>query len=165
MTTNCQKGTFGADAHAPPPAQPGYEVLVALDGGGGLSVNGGVQGTVIAQRAGGGTAMSDGQVVLYGKNASGNAIQNELPNGSRVEIEAAIPGIGADAWGAVGGGPMIVQGGVPVAARRGLPLHFVGRSSLPDDRRGDCRGDPRGRPGRREINSPTNERVIFVGSP
>jgi len=101
---------------APTPAQPGYEVLVALDGGGGLSVNGSVQGTVIGQRAGGGTTMADGQVVLYGKNASGNAIQNELPNGSRVEIEAAIPGIGADAWGAVGGGPMIVQGGVPVAA-------------------------------------------------
>ncbi len=100
---------------APTPTQPGYEVVVALDGGGGLSVNGSVQGTVIAQRAGGGTAMAEGQVVLYGKNTSGTAIQNELPNGSRVEIEAAIPGIGADAWGAVGGGPMIVQSGVPVA--------------------------------------------------
>jgi hypothetical protein len=43
---------------------PGYEVVVALDGGGGLSVNGSVQGTVIAQRAGGGTAMAEGQVVL-----------------------------------------------------------------------------------------------------
>ena len=55
-------------------------------------------------------------MVLSGKNGSGNAILNELPNGSRVEIEAAIPGIGADSWGAVGGGPMIVEGGVPVAS-------------------------------------------------
>jgi hypothetical protein len=112
---------------APTPTQAGYEVLVALDGGGGLSVNGSVQGTVIAQRAGGGTTMSDGQVVLYGKNASGTAIQNELSNGSRVEIEAAIPGIGADAWGAVGGGPMIVQGGVPVTdAGEGLTRTQLG---------------------------------------
>lgn len=100
---------------APTPQQSGHEVVVALDGGGGLAVNGTVQGTVIAQRPGGGTTIADGQVVLFGRNGSGNALANELPNGSRVEIEAAIPGIGADAWGAVGGGPMIVQAGVPVA--------------------------------------------------
>jgi hypothetical protein len=100
---------------APTPQQTGHEVVVALDGGGGLTVNGTVQGTVIAQRPGGGTTIAGGQVVLFGRNASGTALQNELPNGSRIEIEAAIPGIGADAWGAVGGGPMIVQGGVPVA--------------------------------------------------
>jgi len=92
-----------------------YEVVVALDGAGGLAVNGKVAGTVIAQVPGGGATIATGQVVLSGKNGSGTSIRNELPNGARVEIEAAIPGIGADAWGAVGGGPMIVQGGVPVA--------------------------------------------------
>ena len=101
---------------APTPTGPVHEVVVAVDGGGGLAVNGKTQGTVIAQSPGGGTSMSTGQVVLSGKNGSGNAILNELPNGSRVEIEAAIPGIGADSWGAVGGGPMIVEGGVPVAS-------------------------------------------------
>ena len=101
---------------APTPTGPVHEVVVAVDGGGGLAVNGKAQGTVIAQSPGGGTPMSTGQVVLSGKNGSGNAILNELPNGSRVEIEAAIPGIGADSWGAVGGGPMIVEGGVPVAS-------------------------------------------------
>ncbi len=101
---------------APTPTGPVHEVVVAVDGGGGLAVNGKTQGTVIAQSPGGGTSMSTGQMVLSGKNGSGNAILNELPNGSRVEIEAAIPGIGADSWGAVGGGPMIVEGGVPVAS-------------------------------------------------
>ena len=99
---------------APTPTGSVYEVVVSLDGGGGLAVNGKVTGTVIAQVPGGGATMADGQVVLSGKNGSGTSIQNELPNGARVEIEAAIPGIAADAWGAVGGGPMIVQGGVAV---------------------------------------------------
>lgn len=99
---------------APTPPGSVYEVVVALDGGGGLAINGRVAGTVIAQVPGGGATMADGQVVLSGKAGSGTAIQNELPNGSRVEIETAIPGIAADARGAVGGGPMIVQGGVAV---------------------------------------------------
>lgn len=99
---------------APTPTGSVYEVVIALDGGGGIAVNGRVSGTVIAQVPGGGATIADGQVVLSGKAGSGTSIQNELPNGARVEIEAAIPGIGADAWGAVGGGPMIVQGGVAV---------------------------------------------------
>jgi len=100
---------------APTPTGPVHEVVVAVDGAGGLTVNGKVQGTVIAQVPGGGAAIAGGQVVHSGKNGSGNSILNELPNGSRVEIEAAIPGITPDSWGAVGGGPMIVQGGVAVA--------------------------------------------------
>lgn len=95
---------------------PGYEALVAVDGGAALTVNTRLQGTVIAQSTGGGTAMAPGQVVIYGKNASGISIVNELPVGSRVEFEAAVAGIPPDAWGSVGGGPMLVQGGVAIPA-------------------------------------------------
>lgn len=95
---------------------PGYEALVAVDGGAALTVNTRIQGTVIAQSTGGGTAMAPGQVVIYGKNGSGISIVKELPVGSRVEFEAAVAGIPPDAWGSVGGGPMLVQGGVAIPA-------------------------------------------------
>ncbi len=107
---------YTPDRGAPTPTGPVHEVVVAVDGGAGLTVNGTVQGTVIAQSPGGGTAIAVGQVVLSGRNGSGTLLAGEMPNGSRVEIETALPGIAADVWGAVGGGPMIVQGGVPVAS-------------------------------------------------
>jgi hypothetical protein len=105
---------YTPDFGRPTPSTPGYEAVVAIDGGVPLSVNAPLQGTVIAQGTGGGTAIGTGQVVIYGKNASGTSIINELTVGSRVELEAGIAGIAPDAWGAVGGGPMIVQGGVAV---------------------------------------------------
>ncbi len=105
---------YTPDFGRPTPSTPGYEAVVAIDGGVPLSVNAPLQGTVIAQGTGGGTAIGAGQMVIYGKNASGTAVANELTVGSRVELEAGIAGIAPDAWGAVGGGPMIVQGGVAV---------------------------------------------------
>ena len=90
------------------------EALISLDGGVSLPVNAPVQGTVIAQGSGGGMTMSPGQVVISGKNTSGNVVTRDLVPGTRVSIEAAIAGIPADAWGSVGGGPMLVQGGVAI---------------------------------------------------
>lgn len=92
------------------------EAVVSLDGGGGMPVNAPVQGTVIAQSAGGGVSISAGQVVISGKGASGAPIASELVPGTRVQLEAAIAGIPADAWGSVGGGPMLVQGGIAITS-------------------------------------------------
>ncbi len=100
----------------PTPSTPGYEAVVALDGGVALSINAPVQGTVVAQATGGGITVAPGQIVIYGKNASGNNVATEMTVGSRVQIEAAIAGIAPDAWGSVGGGPMLVQGGVPIVS-------------------------------------------------
>lgn len=107
---------FTPDLGPTTPVGPGYEALIAVDAGAALTVNTRMQGTVIAQSTGGGTVMAPGQVVIYGKNGSGISIVNELPVGSRVELEAAVAGIPPDAWGAVGGGPMLVQGGVAIPA-------------------------------------------------
>ncbi len=100
------------------PSEPGYEVLVALDGGGAFPVAGTIQGTVIAQRPGGGTPIAPGQIVLSGKNLSGVTLFNEFLPGTRMEIEASIPGIAPDGWGAIGGGPTLVQDGRAVTSSR-----------------------------------------------
>lgn len=95
----------------PTPTEPGYEVVVALDGGVVFPVTGTVSGTVIAQRGGGGTPVAAGQVVVSGKNLSGVTLFNDFLPGTRMEIETSLPGVAPDAWGAIGGGPMLVQGG------------------------------------------------------
>jgi hypothetical protein len=107
------------------------EALVSLDGGVPLPVNAPVQGTVIAQGSGGGMTAGPGQVVISGKSTSGNVVTRDLTPGSRVSIEAAIAGIPADAWGSVGGGPMLVQGGVaiPSAGEGFTPSQLTGRTT------------------------------------
>ncbi len=107
---------YTPDLGRPTPSTPGYEAVVALDGSVALSINTPVQGTVVAQATGGSTVVAPGQIVIYGKNGSGNNVATELAVGSRVQIEAAIAGIAPDAWGSVGGGPMLVQGGVPIVS-------------------------------------------------
>ena len=105
---------YTSDLGRPTPSGTVQEALISLDGGVSLPVNAPVQGTVIAQGSGGGMTMSPGQVVISGKNTSGNVVTRDLVPGTRVSIEAAIAGIPADAWGSVGGGPMLVQGGVAI---------------------------------------------------
>lgn len=106
---------YTPDYGAATPALAGAEVTVALDDGVGLTTNTRLMGTVIAQTTGGGSLIAPGQVVISGTGESGTSIVVELPIGARVEIEAAVPGIAPDVWGAVGGGPMIVEGGIPVS--------------------------------------------------
>lgn len=96
---------------SPTPVEPGYEVVVALDGGGVFPVTGVVSGTVIAQRPGGGTPIANGQIVVSGKNLSGVQLFNDFLPGTRMEIETSIPGVAPDAWGAIGGGPTLVRDG------------------------------------------------------
>jgi hypothetical protein len=105
---------YTADLGRATPKDSVQEALVTLDGGGTLPVNAQVQGTVVAQGSGGGMTMGPGQVVISGKNTSGNVVTRDLTPGSRVSLEAAIAGIAPDAWGSVGGGPMLVQGGVAI---------------------------------------------------
>lgn len=100
----------------PTPAEPGYEVVVALDGGGAFPVTGVVSGTVIAQRPGGGTPIANGQIVVSGKNLSGVTLFNDFLPGARMEIETSIPGVAPDAWGAIGGGPTLVRNGRAVTS-------------------------------------------------
>jgi len=122
---------YTADFGRPTPAGGVQEALVSLDGGVPLPVNAPVQGTVIAQGSGGGMTAGPGQVVISGKSTSGNVVTRDLTPGSRVSIEAAIAGIPADAWGSVGGGPMLVQGGVaiPSAGEGFTPSQLTGRTT------------------------------------
>ena len=113
-TSSTGVAVFTADLGRPTPKGSVQEALIALDGGVPLPVNAPVQGTVVAQAAGGGVTMAPGQVVISGKSTSGNIVTRDLVPGARVSIEAAIAGIPADAWGSVGGGPMLVQGGIPI---------------------------------------------------
>ncbi len=100
----------------PTPTEPGYEVVVALDGGGVFPVSGTVSGTVVAQRGGGGTPIASGQIVVSGKNLSGVTLFTDFLPGSRMEIETSVPGVAPDAWGAIGGGPTRVRAGRAVSA-------------------------------------------------
>jgi len=100
----------------PTPTEPGYEVLVALDGGAAFPVSGTVSGTVIAQRGGGGTPIGSGQIVLSGKNLSGVNLFSDFLPGARMEIDTSVPGVAPDAWGAIGGGPTLVRNGRAVTA-------------------------------------------------
>jgi hypothetical protein len=105
---------YTSDFGRPTPKGGVQEALVSLDGGVPLPVNAPVQGTVVSQGSGGGLTAGPGQVIISGKSTSGNVVTRDLTPGSRVSIEAAIAGIPADAWGSVGGGPMLVQGGVAI---------------------------------------------------
>ncbi len=113
--------TTGVVAYTPAygshtPSGSGYEVVVALDVATPFPVAGSVRGTVIAHYPGGGTPIAEGQVVVSGRNLSGITLVTEHPPGTRMEIETSLPGVAPDAWGAIGGGPMLVSGGTPVTS-------------------------------------------------
>jgi hypothetical protein len=107
---------YTSDLGRPTPTGGVQEALISLDGGAALPVNAPVQGTVVAVGSGGGSTMAPGQVVISGKGTSGNVVTRDLVPGSRVSLEAAIAGIPAGAWGAIGGGPMLVQGGIAITS-------------------------------------------------
>ncbi len=100
----------------PTPSEPGYEVVVALDGGGVFPVAGTVTGTVIAQQPGGGTTIGPGQIVVSGKNFTGVNLFNDFMPGTRMQIETSVPGVAPDGWGAIGGGPTLVRDGRAVTS-------------------------------------------------
>ncbi len=91
------------------------EALIALDGGAPLVANQPLQGTVVSVVQGtGGTPIGVGQIVIAGNGSAATNLTTDLAPGRRVSIEAAIAGIPPQGQ-ALGGGPMLVQAGVPIA--------------------------------------------------
>jgi hypothetical protein len=101
---------FGA---ATPQAGSVYEVAVRLDQPGPLTPNLPRGGTVVAAAAGGGTALSPGNVVLSGIGSAGPPLVSEFPLSQRVYLVPGLLGLPPGALNAIGGGPSLVSGGSP----------------------------------------------------
>jgi phosphodiester glycosidase len=107
---------------ATPPANPAgdarAEAVVALDPGSALAPNATLSGTVVATGAGpvqGGTPIAPGQVVVSGAGTEAAAVAGDLLVGRRVVLQPSVVGIAPGTLEGIGGGPLLVQGGVPVA--------------------------------------------------
>lgn len=90
------------------------DAVVAVDGGAPLTPNGSVVGTVAAVGTGG-TPLTAGSVAVTGIGSARATVARELPVGQRVRIDTTIGGFPAGA-DAVGGGPLLVDGGAAVPA-------------------------------------------------
>lgn len=93
-----------------------YEVRVRLDQTGPLVPNQPRTGTVIATGSGGGTTIGAGHWVLTGVGSAGVPLVSEYPLGQAVTIGPGLLSLPAGALDAIGGGPVLVQGGQPIAS-------------------------------------------------
>lgn len=93
-----------------------YEVRIRLDQAAPLSPNIPLSGTVIGAGAGGGQTIGAGHVVLTGVGSAGPTLVSELPLGRRVTITPGLPALPPGALDAVGGGPLLVRDGRPIAS-------------------------------------------------
>lgn len=73
-------------------------------------------GTVVGRRSGGGSEVGQGHVVLTGVGSAGKRISDDLPLGQRITFTMGLAGWPVGATAALGGGPALVTGGLPVLA-------------------------------------------------
>jgi Phosphodiester glycosidase len=107
---------------ATPVAGSRLEALIGLDGGALPLVNAPAPtgGTVLATRTGGGMPIGPGQVVLTAVGASGPSLAQDLTVGRRVSLSVGVAGLAPGALNAIGGGPSLVEAGVPTGATEGF---------------------------------------------
>jgi hypothetical protein len=77
-------------------------------------LNGELTGMVTALRRGGGTQVPPGGAVIQARGQARAALRAEAPVGAQVSVQLRLPNFPADAADALGGGPLLVRGGVPV---------------------------------------------------
>ena len=91
-----------------------YEAVIALDGGVPL-VNAPLVGTVVAAGPGGETPIGPGQVVISAVGAAAPGVAAGLVPGRRVNLEISLVGLPPGTLDGIGGGPLLVQSGIPIA--------------------------------------------------
>jgi hypothetical protein len=91
------------------------DALITLDPPARIVPNTPITGTVQTIKQGGGSGVGPGKIVLTGAGLAGNDILADLAPGRRVTLTFAIPGIPAGTDFGLGGGPSLVENGVPLA--------------------------------------------------
>ncbi len=115
----------------PTPAGNRADALISIDGGGVVNPNREMTGTVTALTTGGGATPAPGTVVLSGIGAAPRArVEAFLKPGFRVRVKATLPNLPEGLNDAIGGGPLLVQNGVPVRdAGEGFTFGQIGTRS------------------------------------
>lgn len=87
---------------------------VVLSGFPNALLNGYLTGTVTAQRRGGGTWVPPGGAVLQARGEARAQLRAEAPPGTSITVRLRLPRLPDDVADAIGGGPALVRGGLPV---------------------------------------------------
>lgn len=96
----------------PTPAGNRADAVIAIDGGGLVTPNREMTGTVAALTSGGGASAGPGTVVLSGIGAAPRArVEAFLKPGFRVRVKPTLPNLPDGLNDAIGGGPLLVQEG------------------------------------------------------
>lgn len=92
------------------------DAVITMDTPGGPATNRPLTGTVTAVTPGGGVVVRPGQLVLSGAGTAGDNIVADLIPGRRITLTFKIDGLAPDTLAAIGGGPALVQNGVPLSS-------------------------------------------------
>lgn len=90
------------------------DALIDLDPPGRVAPNAPIAGTVQTIKPGGGSGIGPGKIVLTGAGLAGNDILADLVPGRRVTLAFTIAGIPDGTQYGLGGGPSLVENGVPL---------------------------------------------------
>lgn len=98
-----------------PSSNSRFEAAVQLDPGQLPLVNAPLSGTVVGAAAGGGMPIGTGQIVVSGVGSAGATVARELVPGRRLALQLDIPALPPGTLEGIGGGPLLVSAGVPIA--------------------------------------------------
>lgn len=90
------------------------DALITLDPPGIVGANTPITGTVQGVFPGGGSGIAAGRLIISGAGAGRDEIIADLPAGRRVAVNMGLAGVPAGLTDAIGGGPTLVQDGVPI---------------------------------------------------
>jgi Phosphodiester glycosidase len=90
------------------------DAIITMDDPAGPAANRPLTGVVHSIHPGGGTGIGPGKLVISGTGTAGNAVLSDLIPGRRVTMSFTMAGLPADTVAALGGGPALVQGGIPL---------------------------------------------------
>jgi hypothetical protein len=92
------------------------DALITMDDPAGPAVNRPLTGVVHSVKAGGGTGIFPGKLVISGAGTGASNILSDLTPGRRVTMSFTVAGLPADTIAAIGGGPALVQDGVALGS-------------------------------------------------
>ena len=90
------------------------DAIITMDDPAGPAINRPLTGVVHSVHPGGGTGIGPGHLVISGVGDDGDNVLTDLVPGRRVTITFKIDGLPTDTIAAIGGGPALVQNGVPL---------------------------------------------------